>query len=136
VGALSNASIRILDLPFDAWRFGHFNATELAQPDVSGPDADPDHDGAANSHEFSSGTDPLDSASALRVRINTQTNTAFIQFTAGTNRAFTLQYRDLPASGAWQDLTNIAPATTIRTIVHSDPFPAGVTNRFYRVSAP
>jgi len=70
------------------------------------------------------------------VRINTQTNTAFIQFTAGTNRAFTLQYRDHPASGSWQDLTNIAPATTIRTVVHSDPFPAGVTNRFYRVSAP
>ena len=102
---------------------------------VSGPDADPDSDGATNRHEFLSGTDPRDSASVLRVRINTQTNTAIIQFTAGSNRAFTLQYRDHPGLGTWLELTNIAPVNSNRTIVCSDPFPVGVSNRFYRVSA-
>ena len=136
VGPLSNATVRILDQPFDAWRFEHFNATELTQPNISGPDVDPDSDGASNWHEFLSGTDPRDSASVLRVSINAQTNTAFIQFTASANHAFTLQCRDHSSFGTWLDLTNIAPATTIRTIVYSDPLPAGVTNRFYRVSVP
>ncbi|HEX5219318.1 MAG TPA: FAD-dependent oxidoreductase [Verrucomicrobiae bacterium] len=135
VGPLSKATVHILDLPFDAWRFKHFTASELADLNISGPDADPDSDGATNRHEFLSGTDPRDSASVLRVRINTQTNTAIIQFTAGSNRAFTLQYRDHPGLGTWLELTNIAPVNSNRTIVCSDPFPVGVSNRFYRVSA-
>ena len=67
VGAFSNAVVQILDQPFDAWRFTHFNTAELTQANISGPDADPDHDNATNWQEFLGGTDPRDSTSVLRV---------------------------------------------------------------------
>lgn len=136
VGTLSNATVQILDTPFDAWRFEHFNQSELGQPNISGPDADPDLDGAGNWQEFMGGTDPRDLTSVLRVSIDAQTNTATIRFFAGANRSFTLQSRDNLNTGAWQDFTNIAPATINRTIECFDPLPAGITNRFYRVRVP
>jgi hypothetical protein len=123
-------------LPFDAWRFGHFTTSELANLNTSGPDADPDGDNVSNLHEFLGGTDPRDPASVLRVNIEAGTNTAVIRFVAGPNRAYTVQYRDQLANGAWLDSTNLPPRTTERVILHSDPLPASITNRFYRVSAP
>lgn len=136
IGALNTATVRILDTPFDGWRFKHFSASELTQPEVSGPETDPDQDGASNWQEFLAGTDPHNAASVLRVRIDAATNTAVIQFLAGANRAFTLQYRDDLRTGNWQDFTNLAPAEIARTIVCTDALPAGLTNRFYRVRVP
>ena len=43
---------------FDEWRTAHFNATELADPAISGPAADPDHDGMSNLLEYALGLDP------------------------------------------------------------------------------
>jgi len=136
VGTLSNATVQILDLPFDAWRFAHFNATELSDLDISGPSGDPDGDNVPNLHEFLAGTDPRDPASVLQVNIDARTNTTFIRFVAGPNRAYTIQYRDQLPNGAWLDSTNLPPAASERIILHSDPLPAVVSNRFYRVSAP
>lgn len=136
VGAFSNATVQILDTPFDGWRFANFSTTELAQPGVSGPDADPDHDGAGNHQEFLAGTDPRSAASVLRVSLDAQTNTAILRFLAGSNRAYTLQYRDSLNTGPWLDFTNLPPAATNQTVICTDPLPAGLTNRFYRVSAP
>ena len=135
-GAFSNATVQILDTPFDGWRFANFSAAELAQPGVSGPDADPDHDGAGNHQEFLAGTDPRSAASVLRVSLDAQTNTAILRFLAGSNRAYTLQYRDSLITGSWLDFTNLPPAATNQTVICTDPLPAGLTNRFYRVSAP
>jgi hypothetical protein len=136
VGALSNATVQIQDLPFDAWRFDHFSTTELNDLNVSGPNGDPDGDNVPNLHEFIGGTDPRDSASILRTNITVHTNTAVIRFVAGPNRTYTVQYRDQLTNGAWLDSTNLPPATSERIILHSDPLPADTTNRFYRVSAP
>ena len=136
VGTLSNATVQILDLPFDAWRFNHFNATELDQMNTSGVDADPDGDGVTNLQEFLGGTDPRDPASVLRVNIEAPTGTAVIRFVAGPNRTYTVQYRDQLSNGPWLDSTNLPPAITERVILHSDALPVGITNRFYRVSAP
>lgn len=136
IGAFSNATIRIFDTPFDGWRFAHFTAAELAQSQISGPDADPDNDGASNWHEFLAGTNPRDTASVLRVSLDVQANLATIQFFAGSNHAYTLQYRDSASTGSWFDLTNIAAAVINRTILYQDAAPLPVTNRFYRVRAP
>lgn len=136
VGALNNATVQILDLPFDAWRYDHFTPSELANLNISGPNADADGDNISNLHEFFGGSDPRDPASVLRADIDVHTNTAVIRFVAGPNRTYTVQYRDQLPNGAWLDSTNLPPTTAERIILHSDPLPAGVTNRFYRVGAP
>jgi len=96
----------------------------------------PDHDGATNYQEFLAGTDPRNATSVLRVSIDAQTNTAILRFLAVSNRAYTLQYRDSLAAGSWLDFTNLPPAMTNRTVICTDSFPFGTTNRYYRVSAP
>jgi hypothetical protein len=45
--------------PVDLWRADHFTAAELADPAVSGDDADPDGDGLNNLFEYAIGTDPF-----------------------------------------------------------------------------
>jgi hypothetical protein len=135
VGNFSNAVVRILDTPFDGWRFARFNAAELGDPAISGPDADPDHDGASNYQEFLAGTDPRDPTSVLRMQIEAATNTARLSFSIGSNHTCTLQSRDSLDRGGWIDLTNYAPPPTNRTMLYLDPLPPGWTNRFYRVLA-
>ena len=136
VGALSNCVVRVLDVPFDAWRFAWFTASELGDPAISGPDADPDQDLAANSHEFRAGTNPRDPANVLRLTIGITTNAAEVAFPAGSNRTFTLQFRDRPDSGSWQDLEQFRSAATNRMLTYPDPLTATPTNRFYRVVVP
>lgn len=135
VGNSSNAVVRILDTPFDAWRFAHFTSSELGDPAVSAAGADPDHDGASNWQEFLAGTDPRDSASVLRMRIDAVMNVARVSFSVSSNRSYTLQYRNDLGGGGWLDLTNFPPAATNRTLLYLDPLPAGRTDRFYRIIA-
>ncbi|PYI86454.1 MAG: hypothetical protein DME26_09005, partial [Verrucomicrobia bacterium] len=52
---------------YDNWRTTYFTAAELANPAVSGPDADPDGDGFTNYQEYLSGTDPRDPQSYLKI---------------------------------------------------------------------
>lgn len=48
--------------PFMRWQKNRFDLSQLADPLVSGPDADPDKDGASNVAEYAQGTDPLNPA--------------------------------------------------------------------------
>ena len=52
LGDPGSASAMIHDKPFDAWRAAHFTTGELGDPLISGPEADPDHDGLANLMEY------------------------------------------------------------------------------------
>ena len=76
VGPLSNCVVRILDKPFDAWRFLFFSPSELLDPAISGPDADPDEDGVSNREEFRKATDPRDPRSVLNVPIDARGHAA------------------------------------------------------------
>lgn len=55
-----------------AWNASYFSAAELADPAISGGDADPDGDGFTNDEEFQFQTDPLDASSLpkLQGRVN------------------------------------------------------------------
>ncbi|MBX3740574.1 MAG: FAD-dependent oxidoreductase [Akkermansiaceae bacterium] len=55
LGTDISATVKLVDPPFDAWRFSRFDAAQLADPQISGPGADPDGDGVANLVEFFSG---------------------------------------------------------------------------------
>ncbi|WP_075090917.1 FAD-dependent oxidoreductase [Haloferula sp. BvORR071] len=59
IGELPSAELRILDGPFDFWKTSHFRTQQLADPLISGADADPDQDGSSNLVEFFAGRDPL-----------------------------------------------------------------------------
>jgi surface-anchored protein len=45
--------------PFAQWQAGHFSGAQLANPAISGPEADPDHDGMKNLVEYAFGYDPM-----------------------------------------------------------------------------
>ncbi|WP_367871949.1 FAD-dependent oxidoreductase [Luteolibacter sp. Populi] len=59
LGELATETISIGDTPFDQWRHSRFSSEQLADPTISGPDADPDKDGTSNLLEFFAGGDPL-----------------------------------------------------------------------------
>jgi hypothetical protein len=45
-------------LSFEDWQAANFSADEMEEPEISGPEADPDHDGVVNLLEYAFGTDP------------------------------------------------------------------------------
>ncbi len=62
VGSPGKASLVIVDpddSPFASWRLANFDAAQLADPSISGPDADPDKDGLSNLLEYFTGLLPL-----------------------------------------------------------------------------
>jgi len=50
--------VTIMDSPWETWRFDHFTIDELANPDTSGDQADPDGDGLPNLLEYALNLDP------------------------------------------------------------------------------
>ena len=58
LGTTPAASLSITDLPIDAWRFDHFTAPELTDPQLSGDTADFDKDGIVNLLEYALDIDP------------------------------------------------------------------------------
>jgi hypothetical protein len=62
-------TLAIHDTPFDQWRHSRFSPGQLADPAVSGPEADPDKDGTNNLLEFFSGGDPLTAGMPPRLKL-------------------------------------------------------------------
>jgi hypothetical protein len=134
LSATANVTVYVLPETFDSWSGAHFSSSQLADPGVSGEDADPDGDGFTNGEEFVAGTNPLDRESYLHIeQIKIAGDGVSLQFTAAPRRTYSVQSGDA-LGGAWTTLTNLPADTCLRTveISNSHHFPS----RYYRLVAP
>ncbi len=69
LGELATETLAIHDTPFDHWRHSKFSPGQLADPEISDPDADPDKDGTSNLLEFFAGGDPLTAGIPPRMKL-------------------------------------------------------------------
>jgi hypothetical protein len=127
--------------PFEAWQRRHFNEEQLADPNISGADADPDGDGHTNSEEYTAETLPLDPDSVLRLlgvdRRDGSPEDYWVRFTVVADRSYTVQYRDgLDPAGEWQRLGDAVAGAGAEELEVQDPNPSVDSPRFYRVMTP
>lgn len=71
IGSSSPVTARFSDRPdfFTGWRQSFFDAEELADPDISGLDADPDGDQITNAGEYAFGSDPTVAGAGKGIKI-------------------------------------------------------------------
>jgi len=114
----------------DAWESAHGTNPLLAD----GND-DPDGDGMTNLQEYLAGTDPQSASSHLHVeQVNWGAGGLSLQFTAQSQRTYSVLYKPALNSPAWIKLVDV-PAGAERLVVVNDPgLPA--TQRFYRLVTP
>ena len=115
----------------DAWEIAR--GTNWKVPDAN---ADPDHDGLNNGQEFLAGTDPLNSASCLKVdAFITSPGSVALQFLAISNRTYSVLYQDSLGDLDWFKLTQVEAHSTnhIETVEDSTE---SFSIRFYRLVTP
>ena len=122
---------------YTVWAGNMFSPAQLMNAAISGPNADPDGDGFSNYQEFTAGTDPLDAASYLQLRIlppSAGTNFLLLNFNAVSNKSYTSQFCTNLATGGWQRFMDV-PAQPTNSI---QQLPVNPTNaaQFFRLVTP
>lgn len=119
------------------WKAGYFNATELANPAISGDNADPDGDTHTNYQEYIAGTNPRDGASYLKVSpIDHATGTVTLEFNAVAGRTYSILWRDFVDSGSWIKLMDIPAQSATQLMQIFDATVGGRSQRYYRIVTP
>ena len=120
----------------DLWEAAH----GLDTNDPVDAQLDSDLDRQSNWEEYIVGTDPFDPQSNLRmesVMLGGETDRELIlRFTAVSNRTYTVQFRDRFDSGPWTRWTDIVAYPTNRLVTLTNPLPAGIGSRAYRLVTP
>ncbi|MFT7513615.1 MAG: hypothetical protein ACI9QL_002829 [Candidatus Omnitrophota bacterium] len=111
------ASVTLMDRPFDIWRRITFSVLQLADALISSPDADPDADGMANLFEFMEAFDPLVSDGPSSLVLRSATTNRFIEMRL-QEAAETLPTQ-LQVSG---DLSGWRPSNRAYTITRNSPW--------------
>lgn len=134
-----NVALEIADesgSTFAEFREARFSPSELADPDYSGEDDDPDHDGMSNLLEFAFGSDPEDEETLAMPRIVNDSGMFFEYRTDGSVAGVTItaQSTETLNEVAWTDLTPVlhTQAGNLKTWRIALPT-SGVSRRFYRV---
>ena len=133
----NEAIYTIQEETFADWQQRFFSTLELANPEISGKNADPDHDGASNDQEFRSGTDPRNAASVLRVGLkNAHVQPTVLRFEATAGRSYTVLYCDDLQIGLWQKVADVPAQTSGRTVDVADGVQPVGAQRYYRLVTP
>ena len=125
------------NLSYDSWKAHYFTTTELADPTISGDDADWDHDGANNLAEYVADTNPRKGDSVLRITGHARIGGgARIEWKGGRwARQYIQRCEDLNAAGDdWTDVrtNDILPTMVTNFVLDTDgTYPAS----FYRIKA-
>lgn len=116
-GYAADSSIVIPQM--DQWRAEHFEVHDLTlatQADVWGPEADPDHDGAANLIEYAGGTSPnISGASPITSGVSGGAlQFSFIRDPLNTDLIYAVEVSATLAADGWQEIArSTAGAATI-----------------------
>jgi hypothetical protein len=94
---------------------------------------DDDGDGMSNAAEYVAGTDPCDNHSNLKAAL-IGSGGGTVQFTAVSNRTYSVQYSDDITAGQWRRLADVVAGENTRVESVIDPNPR--TNRLYRIVTP
>jgi hypothetical protein len=116
-------------LTFASWQASEFTPTELPDPDISGPDADPDMDGLKNIIEFAFGLNPKSGVS-LQVpqaqRIGVDFGVTFTEPARITGVTYGAEWSTTMTAGSWLSMTDTGSGGThtfsVPTSSHSEMF--------------
>ena len=95
---------------------------------------DEDLDGMTNGQEYVAGTNPLDPLSVLKLDVKESSGGVALQFTAISNRTYSVQFKESLEAATWSKLSDVV--ATPQTITAMVPDVGTSTNRFYRVVTP
>ncbi len=114
VGVADSIAATIIPVaPFVLWQNNHFTVQDLANPLVSGPEADPDGDGLTNDQEYLFGLLPKDSSPSPSPATSLSGNQITLTFTAmlatgpgysGLTRRYTLESSNALNATVWTPL--------------------------------
>ena len=88
--------------------------------------------------EYLAGTNPADAASYMKIDSvqRTLTNTLLLQFSAVSNRTYTLLTRDDVAPGTWSRAGDVNAAPSNRVMQLVQPLPDSAPQRYFRLVTP
>jgi hypothetical protein len=118
----------------DSWEQQYFGT-----PTAGNPNADSDGDGMNNLQEYQAGTHPLSAISRLRISplsVSKIGGTMTFQFSAVSNRTYTVHQANSLSGNSWTVLTTVAASPTNRTHTIVDSAAGSTGQRFYRVGTP
>jgi hypothetical protein len=121
--------------PYQTWLATYFTADQLTNSAISGPTADPDHDGLNNEQEYQAGTNPTNALSCLIMYAATNNPAADGKFVVRWQSVTGKYYTVMATTNLLVAFTNLMPtniAATPDVNVYTDSV-GNAETKFYRV---